>query len=50
MASPILAMIGAMTLGVLGIIAVVSLMVIAVQAGLALGRVMIHVFAKPYKK
>jgi hypothetical protein len=39
MASPILAMIGAITLGMMGVIALTSLVVISVQIGLALGRV-----------
>lgn len=38
MASPILAMIGAITLAVLGVVAIVSLAVLGVQAGLALAR------------
>jgi hypothetical protein len=46
MASPLLAMIGAITLATLGIVAIVSLTVIAVQAGLALGRAVSHLFAK----
>jgi hypothetical protein len=38
MANPLLAMIGAISLAVLGIIAIVSLTVIAAQVGLAVGR------------
>ena len=38
MADPLLAMIGAITLAVLGIVALVSITVIAVQAGAALAR------------
>jgi hypothetical protein len=50
MASPLLAMIGAITLAVLGIVAIVSIVVIAVQAGLALGQAVSHLFAKPNVK
>ena len=49
MADPLLAMIGAITLGVLGIVAVVSIVVLAVQIGLALGRTVGNLFAKPNK-
>ena len=42
MASPLLAMIGAITLVFLGIVAIVSLVVIAVQAGLALAHSITH--------
>ena len=49
MADPILAMIGAITLGFFGIVAVVSIAVMAVQAGLALARTVTHLFVKPNK-
>ncbi len=42
MASPLLAMIGAITLAFLGVVAIVSLAVMSVQAGLALGRSITH--------
>ena len=42
MASPVLAMIGAITLAFLGIVAIVSLVGIAVQAGLALAHSVNH--------
>ena len=49
MADPVLAMIGAITLAVFGIVAIVLIVVLAVQAGLALGRAVTDLFAKPNK-
>ena len=49
MADPLLAMIGATTVALLGVVAIVSLVVIAAQAGLALGRTVTNLFAKWFK-
>ena len=46
MADPMLALIGAMTLAFFSVVAVVSIAVVAVQAGLALARAAIRLFAK----
>ena len=49
MADPLLAMIGGITLAFLGIVATASLVVLAVQAGLALARTITGLFARSNK-